>query len=377
MDGTMQQRAFLLLLALVSVAFFWILIPFYGAVFWAVILAIVFRPLQRTLERRLKGRKNLAAALSVLVCILIAVLPMAVIIGSLVAEGAAVVQRIQAGELTPPANLDELFGRLPPWAQEALDRAGIPDFETLRERLASAVTQVSQFLASQALNVGQNTLRLVASLGIMLYVLFFLFRDGPQIGRNIRAALPLSAEHSQALLSKFAAVVRATVKGNVIIALIQGTIGGVAFWALGIQGALLWGAMMAFLSLLPAVGAAIVWAPVAGYLMLSGDYVRGGVLIAVGVGVIGLVDNLLRPPLVGKETRLPDYVVLVSTLGGLSIFGINGFVIGPLIAALFVSSWQLFRDEREQIDAEATQRPPAPPEVIAVVRAPDARPRDA
>ncbi|MBA3324372.1 MAG: AI-2E family transporter [Rhodobacteraceae bacterium] len=351
MDTTLHQKAFLLLLALVTIAFFWILIPFYGAVFWAVILAIIFRPLQRALERRLNRRRNLAAALSVLVCILIAVLPMTVIVGSLVAEGAAVVQRIQAGELTPPSNLDEVFASLPPWAQTALDRVGIADFATLRERLASAVTQISQFLASQALNVGQNTLRFVASLGIMLYVLFFLFRDGPQIGRNIRAALPLSAEHSHALISKFAAVVRATVKGNVIIAVLQGTIGGVAFWALGIQGALLWGAMMAFLSLLPAVGAAIVWAPVAAYLMLSGDYLRGGVLIVVGVAAIGLVDNLLRPTLVGRETRLPDYVVLVSTLGGLSIFGINGFVIGPLIAALFVAGWTLFCDEQARRDA--------------------------
>lgn len=353
MDSTLQQKAFLLLLALVTIAFVWVLIPFYGAVFWAVILAIIFRPLQRALERRLGRRKNLAAAFSVLVCILIAVLPMTVIVGSLVTEGAAVVQRIQSGQLTPPANLDEIFAGLPPWAQTALDRAGIPDFETLRARLASAVGQVSQFLASQALSVGQNTLRLVASLGIMLYVLFFLFRDGPQIGRNIGSAMPLSAEHSHALLSKFAAVVRATVKGNVIIAVLQGTIGGVTFWALGIQGALLWGAMMAFLSLLPAVGAAIVWVPVAAYLMLSGDYLRGGVLVFVGVAVIGLVDNLLRPPLVGKETRLPDYVVLVSTLGGLSIFGINGFVIGPLIAALFVSSWTLFRDEKARRGAGA------------------------
>jgi predicted PurR-regulated permease PerM len=361
----------MLLLALVTIAFVWVLIPFYGAVLWAVILAIIFRPLQRMLEARLGRRKNLAAALSVLVCILIAVLPVTIIVASLISEGAALVQRIQSGELTVPSDFGEFFSRLPPWAQQWLDRAGVDDLANLRERLVNAITQVSQFLASQALNVGQNTLRFLASLGIMLYVLFFLFRDGPRIGGAIRQSLPLSDAYSRALLAKFTAVVRATVKGNIIIAIIQGGIGGIAFWALGIQGALLWGVLMVFLSMLPAVGAALVWAPVAAFLILSDDVLRGAILIAIGVGVIGLVDNVLRPPLVGKETKLPDYVVLVSTLGGLSLFGINGFVLGPMIAALFVACWTLFRDEQaaQQEAAEKLEFGPAePPEVIAVVR---------
>jgi predicted PurR-regulated permease PerM len=179
----------------------------------------------------------------------------------------------------------------------------------------------------------------------MIYVLFFLFRDGPFIGRAIRESLPLSPEHSSRALTLFATVVKATVKGNLVIAVIQGTIGGVTFWLLGIPAALLWGVMMTFLSILPAVGSGLVWAPVAGFLLLSGDYARGVILLLVGVGVISLVDNLLRPKLVGKDTRLPDYVVLVSTLGGLSLFGINGFVIGPLIAAMFLAGWTIFRDE--------------------------------
>ena len=181
----------------------------------------------------------------------------------------------------------------------------------------------------------------------MLYVLFFLFRDGRAIARNIRAAMPFGADYNQALLDKFTAVVRATVKGNIVIAVIQGTIGGVAFWLLGIKGALLWGVLMTFLSLLPAVGSALVWVPTAGYLLLAGSPWKALVLVVVGVLVIGLVDNLLRPQLVGKDTRLPDYVVLVSTIGGLSLFGINGFIIGPLIAALFLVVWELFRDEQE------------------------------
>lgn len=346
MDQKLQTKAFLLLLGLVTIAFFWILLPFYGAVLWAVVLAIVFRPLQRALLRAFGGRANLAAAVSTVICIVIAIVPMTFLVGALVNEGAKLVQLIQEGQFQPPESLGDIYAHLPDWAQRLVDRLGLGqiDFDALRSRLAGALAQASQFLAAQALSVGQNTLSFVASIGIMLYMLFFLFRDGLQIGRNIRAALPLSPEISQSLLLKFAAVVRATVRGNIIIAIVQGAIGGVAFWALGIPGALLWGVLMMSLSMLPAVGAALIWGPVAAYLFLTGDVQRGLVLTVVGIFVIGLVDNLLRAPLVGKETRLPDYVVLVSTLGGISIFGINGFVLGPMIAALFMASWTLFRD---------------------------------
>ena len=347
MNGSLEDKAFLVLLALVSAAFCWLLLPFYGAVFWAVILAIVFNPLQRQLERRFGGRRSLAALVSVIVCIFIAIIPLAIIVSALIGEGGRLVGRLQSRDLTLPANLGDVYAALPAWAPPWLERIGVGDLEALRERLTSTLTLVGQFLAERALNVGQNTVQFLASIGIMLYVLFFLFRDGPGIGRAIRDAMPLSADLSRRLLNVFMAVVRATVKGNIVIAIIQGSIGGVAFWLLGIQGALLWGVLMVFLSILPAVGAGLVWAPMAAFLFLSGDAVRGGVLVLVGVGVIGLVDNLLRPPLVGKDTKLPDYVVLVSTVGGMSLFGINGFVIGPLIAALFIAGWSVFREERQ------------------------------
>lgn len=349
-DGTttthLQNRAFLILLAAVTLAFFWVMLPFYGAVLWAVILAILFRPLERWFEARLGRGRNFSAALTLVTVILGAILPVTVVLIALVDQGASVAERLQSGEIPTPASFGAVFAMLPGWAQHVLEVAGINEFSALRGRLAEALAAVSQFLASQALSVGQNTLRFAVSAGIMLYVLFFLFRDGPRIGAGIRSALPFERTVTDALMERFGEVVRATVKGNLIIALIQGTIGGVTFWLLGFQGALLWGAIMVVLSLLPAVGAAIVWMPVAVYLILAGDLVRGLILVAIGAGVIGLVDNLLRPPLVGKGARLPDYVVLVSTVGGISVFGLNGFVLGPLIAALFVACWTLFRDAR-------------------------------
>jgi predicted PurR-regulated permease PerM len=315
-----------------------------------VILAIIFQPLQRRFERHFGDRSNLAAALSVVVCIVIAIIPMAIIFGALVNEGAKLVQRAQDGGIDATTILNEIQSHVPGWGQRILDRLGGGDFDfaSIRDRIVGLVQQLGQLIAGRAINLGQNTLRFVVATGIMLYVLFFLFRDGRAVARTIRAAMPLSDAYNQRLLNKFVGVVRATVKGNVVIAVIQGTIGGVALWALGIDAALLWGALMVFLSLLPAIGAAIVWVPIAIYLFLTGAVWEGVALVFVGAAVIGLVDNILRPVLVGKDTRLPDYVILVSTVGGLSIFGINGFVIGPLIAALFVAVWTIFREERDE-----------------------------
>ena len=162
----------------------------------------------------------------------------------------------------------------------------------------------------------------------------------------LKAAIPLRADQKSALFSRFADVVRATVKGGILVAIAQGALGGLAFWFLGIHAPLLWGVLMAFLSLLPAIGAGLVWLPVSMYLWANGAVWQGISLILYGVLVIGLVDNILRPFLVGKDTKLPDYVVLISTLGGIEVFGLNGFVIGPLIAAIFMVTWEIFSASR-------------------------------
>ena len=160
--------------------------------------------------------------------------------------------------------------------------------------------------------------------------------------------IPLRTEQKAALFSRFADVVRATVKGGILVAIAQGALGGLAFWFLGIHAPLLWAVLMAFLSLLPAIGAGLVWLPVAIYFLASGAVWQGVSLITYGVLVIGLVDNILRPSLVGKDTKLPDYVVLISTLGGIEVFGLHGFVIGPLIAAIFMVTWEIFSSSKSR-----------------------------
>jgi len=246
----------------------------------------------------------------------------------------------------------------------------------LQEKLTESLRQISQFVATQALAIGQNTLDLVVSFFVMLYLMFFLLRDGAGLSRRVRDAVPLNDAHKRDLTAKFATVVRATVKGNVVVAVVQGALGGIAFAVLGIHAALLWAVLMAFLSLLPAVGAGLIWVPVAIYFLVTGVVWKGLALIAYGVLVIGLVDNVLRPVLVGKDTKLPDYVVLISTLGGMALFGLNGFVIGPVIAAMFMAVWDLFGVERAQ--AHDVTEPVAAPERNATrpAASPPAAPRE-
>ena len=342
---TIQWISFIVVAVLITIAFFWLILPFYGALLWAVILAILFNPLQRRLVRVLNGRDNLASMLSVLACVCVVVLPGSVVLTSLAEEAASLYGRISAREFQPAEILAQIRGVLPDFLVQGLAALNLGNLEEIQAGLTSILGQVSQSIAARAVLIGQGTAQLLVSLGIMLYVLFFLFRDGPRLAATIRKASPLSDHHTDHILAKFTAVVRATVKGNVIIAAVQGVIGGVAFWLLGIEAALLWGVLMGILSLLPAVGAFLVWGPTATYLLLTGQYLKGSILLAVGILVISLIDNLLRPPLVGKGTRMPDYLVLVSTLGGITLIGINGFVVGPLIAALFLAVWSLLTDD--------------------------------
>ncbi|MBA4143732.1 MAG: AI-2E family transporter [Nitrosospira sp.] len=343
----LQQKAFLLLLIAVSLAFVWILLPFYGAVFWGAVLAIIFTPFYRRLLVTMHKRQNLAAFTTLLLCVVMVILPVTLLSLSLLQEGQAFYQKVQSGELHFGAYFQQAISILPQWMVHFLGSVGLANFAELKDTLSNGAAKESQFIAAEGIRIGQNTFEFMISFAIMLYLLFFLLRDGGLLFERIRGAIPLSPEHKRHLFDKFATVVRATVKGNLVIAALQGTLGGLIFWFLGIPGAVLWGTVMAFLSLVPAIGAALIWAPVAFYFLLTGALQEGVTLILFGVLVIGLVDNILRPILVGNDTQIPDYVILISTLGGMVLFGITGFVIGPVIAALFIAAWDLFASSRQ------------------------------
>lgn len=350
----LERGAFLVLLTAVTVAFCWVLLPFAGAVMWSVALAILFTPVYRRLVHRMNGRRNLAALLTLTVALVIVILPLVMIVMSLVGEAANVSQRMRSGDLSFTRYLQQMINAIPRWALDLLDRVGLGDLEAMLDKVAQGAAAASQQIAARALAIGQNTFEFLVSFGLMLYMLFFLLRDGGQLSATIRNALPLAQPHANFLLNKFTTVIRATVKGNVVVAVVQGLIGGVALWALGVQGALLWGVVMTILSLLPAVGAALIWGPVAVYFLATGSVWQGVTLTLIGVFVISLIDNVLRPVLVGKDTQMPDYIVLMSTVGGLALFGINGFVIGPVIAAMFMAAWHVFATT----ESEGSESPP-------------------
>jgi predicted PurR-regulated permease PerM len=342
----LENQSFLLLLVIATLAFAWILSPYYGAILWAIVVAVIFAPLNRRLQRRLGGRPNLAAAATVLIVIAMVIVPLALVTASLLQEASSLYAKVQSGEYNFAGYIQRVFDALPAWATGLLDRFNLTDLAAVRDRLAAGLVKGGQVLAPQALSIGVNTFDFMIGLGIMLYLLFFLLRDGKALAERLKKVVPLRSDQKTALFGRFADVVRATVKGGILVAMAQGALGGLAFWFLGIHAALLWAVLMAFLSLLPAIGAGLVWVPVAIYLLATGAVWQGIGLILYGVLVIGLVDNLLRPFLVGKDTKLPDYIVLISTLGGIEVFGLNGFVIGPLIAAIFMVTWEIFSASR-------------------------------
>ena len=366
----LEFKSLLVLVLVATVLFAVILWPFFGAVCWAVFIAIVFWPLHRRFLQGSHGKPNMAAAASLLVILLIVILPMSMLAASVTQEASVFVGKMRSGEIQLGHYFQRFIDALPAWARGILERFGMSDLGLLQQKILAMLGSSGQALTSRAFLIGQVTLDFVVAFFVMLYIVFFLFRDGPRLAGAIARAIPLRPEHTERLLTQFATVVRATVKGNIVVALVQGALGGLAFWALGVPGAVLWGAVMALLSLLPAVGAVLVWAPVAAYFFFSGDLVKAIGLALWGAVVIGLVDNFLRPMLVGKDTRMPDYLVLVATLGGLVVFGLNGFVIGPVIAAVFLVSWDMLASAREEnvLPAPASEaaappdEPPVPPE---------------
>jgi predicted PurR-regulated permease PerM len=339
----MERSFFIGLVLVVTFAFLALLAGFFQPIFWAATIGIIFLPIQHFLERRFRGYPSVAAILTVVLLFFTVLVPLLLIASAVVSEAAALYQRIQSGEVDPGAAL-RWFQDLTPWLTEHAERFGI-DPSQWPERVSQLAVKGSQFVGSLAISAGQNVANFMVKFFLMLYLLFFVLRDGNAMLEQLIRVLPFGDARERALFAKFAEVSRATIKGTVMIGIVQGVMGGILFASLGIKGAIFWGVVMVFLSVLPLIGASLVWIPAAIFLLVSGAYMKAAIMVFVGTVVIGLTDNLLRPMLVGRDTKMPDYIILLSTLGGLSVFGISGFVIGPIIAALFLSVWAMFAEE--------------------------------
>lgn len=348
---------FILILAVTTLGFFHILGPYFSAILWAAILAVIFHPLKTRIRKQFNDKNGISALITLLIICLIVFIPLAVVASSLAVECNALYNRLQNNQTELATVVSGVVNHLPEWARHFLAENDLNNADQIQQQLSAAAMKGGQFFAGSIMLIGKSTFSFTIGFGVMMYLLFFLLKDGAYLVGLIFTAVPLSDHVKHHLFVKFAAVSRATVKGTVVVAVVQGALGGIAFYFADIQGSILWGSLMAFLSLIPAVGSAIIWLPVVLFFLFSGAVVKGLVLAFFFVVVIGMIDNILRPLLVGKDTKMPDYLILITTLGGMEIYGINGFVIGPLIAALFIASWNLFsgkehRGNTEEIDPE-------------------------
>lgn len=353
--STLQHWSFLLLLAGVSILFLWVVWPFMAPVMWAALAAIMFQPLYRWTLRQCRGKRNLAAALA-LTIIFVAVLLPALWIGSLVAnEAIGIINGLRDRPPDLAALFDKTFVMLPEWLQRYATENGWTDFAAMQDRIQELLGESSGLIASQAVSIGSGALGFFLSFGIGLYVLYFLLRDGKRIGETILHSAPVEREIADRLADRFLGIVRAVIKGSGVVGVVQGTVGGIVLWIAGVPSPLLMGVLMAILALIPAVGTALVWAPAGIWLIISGEVGAGIFVLGAGIVVISSIDNVLRPILVGRDTGIPDWIILVTTLGGISLAGFSGIVLGPLVAGLFLASWSILQEQRAE-DEEAAER---------------------
>lgn len=353
--SALQHWSFLLLLGGVSVLFLWVVWPFLGPVMWAALAAIMFQPLYRWCLRTCRGRRNLAATLA-LFFIFVAVLLPALWIGSLViGEAIALVNKVRANPIDVDGVFQSAFAMLPEPLQRMATENGWTDMTIMQDRVEGFLGESAGIIASQAVSIGSGALGFFLSFGIGLYVLYFLLRDGKRIGETILHSAPVEREIADRLADRFLGIVRAVIKGSGVVGIVQGTVGGIVLWMAGVPSPLLLGVLMAILALIPAVGTALVWIPAGIWLIIAGELWAGIFVLGAGTVIISSIDNVLRPILVGRDTGIPDWIILVTTLGGISLAGFSGIVIGPLVAGLFLASWSILQEQRAE-DEEAAKK---------------------
>lgn len=353
--SALQHWSFLLLLVGVSVLFLWVVWPFLGPVMWAALAAIMFQPLYRWCLRTCRGRRNLAATLA-LFFIFVAVLLPALWIGSLViGEAIALVNKVRANPIDVDGVFQSAFAMLPDPLQRMATENGWTDMTIMQDRVEGFLGESAGIIASQAVSIGSGALGFFLSFGIGLYVLYFLLRDGKRIGETILHSAPVEREIADRLADRFLGIVRAVIKGSGVVGIVQGTVGGIVLWMAGVPSPLLLGVLMAILALIPAVGTALVWIPAGIWLIIAGELWAGIFVLGAGTVIISSIDNVLRPILVGRDTGIPDWIILVTTLGGISLAGFSGIVIGPLVAGLFLASWSILQEQRAE-DEEAAKK---------------------
>ena len=330
-----SQNAYYLLLTIITILFVSLIFNFAAPILWSIVVSIIFYPLYEKLLL-MTNKKSLSSMLSLILILLLVIMPSIAVLGLI---GNELINFINSSE---NYSFEQYFQMIP--NESAINQliawSGL-SINDLIEKADDFLISASKMLYQSVSTISANVINFFVSLFIFVYLTFFFLRDGEKILQHCMDAFPMKNEDESYLLEQFQKTTRATIKGTVMVALAQGFLGYLTLLLIGINGALIWGAVMALLSIVPAVGTVLVWLPIALVLFLNGEIMDASLLIFSGVFIIGMIDNLLRPILIGKETKMPDYLILLTTIGGISIFGITGFIVGPIIASLFISIWSL------------------------------------
>ena len=330
-----STNAYYLLLAFITILFLSIIFNFAAPILWSIVVSIIFYPLYEKFLL-MTNKKSLSSILSLILILLLVIIPSIGILGLITNELIIFINSFDDYSLERYVEMipnESLINDLLAWAGLSITQ--------LTEKADDFLLAASKVFYESVSTISANVINFFISLFLFIYLTFFFLKDGEKIVKSCMDAFPMKNEDESYLLNEFQKTTRATIKGTIVVALAQGFLGYMTLLLLGIEGALIWGAVMALLSIIPAVGTILVWLPIALVLFANGQMMQASILIFSGIFIIGMIDNLLRPILIGKETKIPDYLILLTTIGGISIFGITGFIIGPIIASLFISIWSL------------------------------------
>jgi predicted PurR-regulated permease PerM len=337
--GAVHKWVLLLLVLFISALFLSMIRQFLMAIFLAGIFSALSFPLYRRLVKWFRGRRRLASVACILLIVFVILIPLTGLLGIITAQAIKVGEAVKPWveqQLSEPDRISSTLESVPfmdkiePYRNQILKKAG------------GMVGSVSSFLINRLSSVTLGTVNFLFMLFVMLYAMYFFLMDGDKLLYKILYYLPLEDHDERRILDKFTSVTRATLKGTAVIGIIQGVLAGLAFAVVGIPSAVFWGAIMTVLSIIPSIGSAIVWGPAAIILAATG-YLAKGIGLAVFCSVaVGSMDNLLRPILVGKDTQMHELMIFLGTLGGIFMFGVVGIIIGPIIAALFVTVWDIY-----------------------------------
>jgi predicted PurR-regulated permease PerM len=345
-----------------------LLSPFFSVLIWALVLTVVFSPLYSWILVRLRGKRGTAATITCVLILLLIVLPM-LLLGYLVTQqSVSFYQSLHDN----PDSLDQVNSKLGeiqtlPAVQRVLNASqkwfGVGEIN-LQEYYREALSSVSKFLLARGPEFLKNVGAMVLNFLLIFITMFFLFRDGPRLVEVCRSSSPLPEAYESELIQKFQDVSYATLFGSLLSAAANGAGATILFLVLGLPASLFWGAVVAMASLVPIVGSGLVWIPWGVYLLLAGQTTRAIILMAIGMLVIGSVDNVLKPIIIKGRTDMHPLLVFFSVLGGLDAFGFLGILLGPLIVALFISFLNFYRHEF-RVSLQETQAKPDPPESTA------------